>query len=174
MYITKMYNVVGDDYDIHQYTMKFFPGNRPLFQVNGGVLTAYSNTAPIDIDNKYTKEVVINSKINEIHLFTLRISPTKHYGKTGKITPIDNSLISDWIKNKAIDNGFSIVDMKVEDEGTREHVELSKVKQTRKIRSVYVKGMLVVQDPLKFNNSVCNGLAGCKYKYLGFGMLNIF
>ena len=174
MYITKLYNVVGDDYSIHQYVMKLFPGNRPLFQVNGSVVTTSSNTVPIGIDNKFIKEISVNSKIGDVHLFTLRISPKKHNGITGKYTSIDNSLIPDWIKSKAIVNGFNIEDMNIKDEGTRVHEEPSKTKIIRKIRSVFVTGMLTVQDTLKFNNSICNGLSGCKYKYIGFGMLNIF
>jgi hypothetical protein len=173
MYITKLYNVTGDDYCIHKYVMRFFPGNRPLFQVNGSIVTTYSNTIPVNVDSKFIKEVSVNPKVGDAHLFTLRISPTKRDKNTHKIVSIDNSLISEWVKNKAIKNGFNIDAMKTEDEGFRVAIKKS-LPNPITLRSIFITGMLSVQDPLKFNNTVYHGLIGARSKGLGFGMLNIF
>jgi CRISPR-associated protein Cas6/Cse3/CasE subtype I-E len=169
MYLTKLYNVVGDDYSIHQRVMQSFPGKRPLFQTKGGCVTVLSETKPITQEGKNVKEIQIEPKKGDTHLFTLRLNPSKRLASTRKQIGLKESEILPFVKEKAISNGFEIEDMKIEDEGFR----ISRKRdQDITIRSVFVMGILRVKDPLSFISGIQNGIG--KHKGLGFGMLNIF
>jgi CRISPR-associated protein Cas6/Cse3/CasE subtype I-E len=170
MYLSKIFNVIGDDYAIHQIVMSLFEGQRPLFQNNGGCITVLSSQLPkaskLTIE---TSTVEIPEQEGTTHLFSARFNPVKRSKKNGKREGLTGNEIKKWIIRKTAENGFTILDMKINDEGHR----ISKKGNTIiSIRSIMVIGILTITDTIKFEKAMQNGIGAAKG--LGFGLVNLF
>jgi len=170
MYLTKLYNVNGDDYEIHRIVMSHFPGTRPLFQTKGGCVTVLSENKPVSLNKHDETEVItLTFTAGDIRLFTLRINPTKRDNTTKKLCGLHGNDVLRWISRKSSEAGFDILDYKIEDEGLR----LSKKNgMTITLRSIFLTGVLQVTDPDQFLLAVKKGIG--RAKGMGLGLINIF
>jgi CRISPR-associated protein Cas6/Cse3/CasE subtype I-E len=170
MYVSKIFNIIGDDYAIHRIVMSLFEGQRPLFQNGGGCVTVLSPEPPTGSGYTIeTCEVTIPEKQGSVHLFSARFNPVKRSKKTGKRTGLSGKQIYEWIERKAEENGFTILDMKLSDEGFR---ICQKGEAKISLRSVMITGILSIADPTKFKKGVEGGIGAAKG--LGFGLINLF
>jgi CRISPR-associated protein Cas6/Cse3/CasE subtype I-E len=170
MYVSKIFNIVGDDYAIHKIVMSLFEGQRPLFQNGGGCVTVLSFKPPAEVRHTIeTKEVTIPEKQGSVHLFSARFNPVKRSKQTGKRIGLSGKQIHEWIARKSEDNGFAILDMKLSDEGFR---ICQKSGSKISLRSVMIVGILSIVDSEKFKKAVEGGIGAAKG--LGFGLINLF
>jgi CRISPR-associated protein Cas6/Cse3/CasE subtype I-E len=170
MYISKIFNVIGDDYAIHKIIMSIFEHQRPLFQNGGGCVTVLSPQPPNGSTYAVeTSEITIPEEVGSTQLFSARFNPAKRDKKTGKRVGLKGSEIHKWLERKTAENGFTILDMKLSDEGYRIS---KKGSSTISLRSISVMGILSITDAAKFKKAVQNGIGAAKG--LGFGMLNLF
>ena len=165
MYLLKLYNQIGDDYSIHQKVRSLVPSTyKVLFQTKGGCVTI---ATCLNIEG--SKEIKLDAQEGSQYLFDIRVNPARRDRKTGKVTSLHETNHVAWFKKKAEENGFEIIAIKTEDEGSRSS---QKGQSTITIRSLFIIGMLIVKDKEKFNRALQHGIG--RGKGLGFGLLNIF
>lgn len=166
LYLMKLTNVNGDDYEIHKNVMSYFPknckGEKIRFQTRGGYVTVISTIKPNDHEYE-----IVDSEINknDKHFFTLRVYPFEKINDKRVLAKDCRG----WIMRMAKKSGFSIIDCKIEKEGCRIHI---KRKKENAVPSVYVTGMLNIDDDKKFLNCLKSGIG--PQKYLGYGLVNIW
>lgn len=171
MYITKLNDInKGDDYAVHKVVKEFFPDEpRPLFQIRGACVNVLSKDRPVKL-GRYdeTQEVSLSFTKGEVRLITMRLNATRR-DDNKKYRGLIGDDFTQWLQKKSEESGFSMIDMRVEHEGNRVS---QKEGMMITISSTFVFGMLKVEDPDKFLETVCKGLG--RAKGLGFGMLDIF
>jgi CRISPR-associated protein Cas6/Cse3/CasE subtype I-E len=173
-YLTRIYDVAGDDYQVHQKLKTIFDQDYILFQRGKFETVVLSTKAPaINHPKAVTKE--ISAFLDSIDsgsefLFTVRLNPvvTKKIDDKGKRYPIEQSMLQEWINNKMEDAGM-IAEFIYNTEGPR--VSMKKEHKIT-LSSVFVTGMCQVKDVSRFNKALTKGIGHSKG--LGFGMLNIF
>lgn len=173
-YLTRIYGIVGDDYQAHQKLKNIFDQDEILFQRGKFETVVLSIKEPeINYPSLVTKH--ISTFLDEIDygsefLFTARLNPvvTKQVNEKGKRYPVEKSRLREWIKNKLEVAGVS-AEFIYSTEGPR-----ISMKKEHKITlsSVFVTGMCQVKDIDRFKTALTKGIGHSKG--LGFGMLNVF
>ena len=173
-YLTRIYDIDGDDYQVHQKLKNIFDQDKILFQRGKFETVVLSTKVPaIHQPSVVTKQ--ISSFFDSIEygsefLFTARLNPvvTKKIDDKGKRYPVEQSRLQEWINNKMEDAGM-IAEFIYNTEGPR----ISMKKQHKiTLSSVFITGMCQVKDVSCFKEALTKGIGHSKG--LGFGMLNIF
>jgi CRISPR-associated protein Cas6/Cse3/CasE subtype I-E len=173
-YLTRISDIAGDDYQVHQKLKTIFDQDEVLFQRGKFETVVLSTKAPAKHHpSAVTKQIsafldAIDTKSE--FLFTARLNPvvTKKIDDKGKRYPVEQSRLQDWIKNK-MENAGMVAEFIYNTEGPR----ISMKKEHRiTLSSVFVTGMCQVKDISRFKNALIKGIGHSKG--LGFGMLNIF
>lgn len=167
MYVSKLYNIIEDDYGIHKKVMETCPGMRPLFQTRGGCVIIVTEGKPAG--DCETKERKMEVKEGGTQLFTLRLNPAKRDKKSGKRVGLYGEEANAWIKRKTAEAGFEILDCRIDDEGMRVS---KRGDETVTLRSVFLTGFLRVNNAEAFKKALVKGIGHAKG--FGFGLLNIF
>lgn len=168
MYLTKLPNASGDDYQVHQEIRKMFPGNQKvLFQRCDEGIFIFSEKKPDTVIS--FKEINVSTYVNGgQYPFTLRLNPAKKDKETGKRVAIDAPIVKEWIKKQlssiGIDANFQYIR-----EGTRRSIRQGK---TVSLISVLTFGVLTVKDANLFQKALVNGIG--HGKGFGFGLVNLF
>jgi CRISPR-associated protein Cas6/Cse3/CasE subtype I-E len=173
-YLTRIYDLAGDDYQVHQKLKTIFNQDDILFQKGRFETVVLSTKAPA-----VHQPPVVTKKISAFldsidsgseFLFTARLNPvvTKKIDDKGKRYPIEQNRLREWIKNKLEDVGMT-AEFIYNTEGPR-----ISMKKEHKITlsSVFVTGMCQVKDVSCFKEALTKGIGHSKG--FGFGMLNIF
>ena len=173
-YLTRIYDIAGDDYQVHQKLKNIFDQDDILFQRGRFETVVLSSKAP---SNHHPTMVThqISAFLDSIDfgsdfLFTARLNPvvTKKINDKGKRYPVEQNRLRDWINRKLEDAGM-IAEFIYSPEGPR-----ISMKKEHKITlsSAFVTGMCQVKDVNRFKKALTKGIGHSKG--LGFGMLNIF
>ncbi len=105
--------------------------------------------------------------------FRLRANPTvKRQGKRHAL--FKEELQRRWIERKAADGGFALQSLTIIPEGKRHGFQRSKTEERSRRLTLYAvrfEGLLVVQDPLRFAETIRRGIG--PGKGLGFGLLSV-
>ncbi|MCX5814284.1 MAG: type I-E CRISPR-associated protein Cas6/Cse3/CasE [Proteobacteria bacterium] len=173
-YLTRIYDIAGDDYQVHQKLKNIFDQDDILFQ-RGKFETVVLSTKAPTIHHSAVITGQISTFLDSIDcgsefLFTARLNPvvTKRIDEKGKRYPVEQNRLRDWINHKLEDAGM-IAEFIYSTEGPR-----ISIKKEYKITlsSVFVTGMCQVKDVSRFKTALTKGIGHSKG--LGFGMLNIF
>jgi len=173
-YLTRIYDIVGDDYQIHQKLKNIFDQDDILFQ-RGKFETVVLSTKASAKQHPTVVTKQISTFLDSIDcgsefLFTARLNPvvTKKIDDKGKRYPVEQNRLREWINNKLEAAGM-IAEFIYSTEGPR-----ISMKKEHKITlsSVFVTGMCQVKDVSRFKTALAKGIGHSKG--LGFGMLNIF
>lgn len=173
-YLTRIYDLNGDDYQAHQELKNVFDQDKILFQRGRFETVILSTKMPV-VHKKsiVTKQITVfldSISNGSEFLFTLRLNPvvTKRIDNKGKRYPVDHKLLREWINAKLESAGMA-ADFIYSSEGPR----ISVKKDYRiTLSSVFVTGMFQVEDSIRFKKALINGIGHSKG--LGFGMINIF
>jgi CRISPR-associated protein Cas6/Cse3/CasE subtype I-E len=173
-YMTRISDIAGDDYQVHQKLKTIFDQDDILFQRGKFETVVLSTKAPAtNHPTAVTKQ--ISAFLDTIDcgsefLFTARLNPvvTKKIDDKGKRYPIEQSRLKEWINNKMEDAGM-VPEFIYNTEGPR--VSMKKEHKIT-LSSVFVTGMCQVKDVSRFKKALTKGIGHSKG--LGFGMLNIF
>ena len=173
-YLTRISDIDGDDYQVHQKLKIIFDQDDILFQRGKFETVVLSTKAPAkQHPSAVTKQIsvflnALDSKSE--FLFTARLNPvvTKKIDDKGKRYPVEQSRLQEWINNKLEAAGM-VAEFIYNTEGPR----ISMKKEHRiTLSSVFVTGMCQVKDVSRFKNALIKGIGHSKG--FGFGMLNIF
>lgn len=173
-YLTRVYNLSGDDYQVHQKLKTIFDQDDILFQRGKFETVVLSNKAPsTHHSSMVTKK--ISAFLDSINsgaefLFTARLNPvvSRRIDDKGKRYPIDQNRLRDWINKRLEDSGI-LAEFIYNTEGPR----ISQKNEHKiTLSSVFVTGMCKVNDADRFKKTLTKGLGHSKG--LGFGMINIF
>jgi CRISPR-associated protein Cas6/Cse3/CasE subtype I-E len=173
-YLTRISDVAGDDYQVHQKLKTIFDQDDILFQRGKFETVVLSIKAPaIHHPSVVTKQ--ISAFLDSIDcgsesLFTARLNPvvTKKIDDKGKRYPVEQNRLQKWINNKFEAAGM-IAEFIYNTEGPR----ISMKKQHKiTLSSVFITGMCQVKVVSCFKEALTKGIGHSKG--LGFGMLNIF
>jgi CRISPR-associated protein Cas6/Cse3/CasE subtype I-E len=173
-YLTRISNISGDDYKVHQELKAIFEQDDILFQRGGFETVVLSTKAPTNHHpSTITKPIsafLTTIDLGSEFLFTIRLNPvvTKKINEKGKRYPVEQNTLRDWINQKLEGAGMS-AEFIFSTEGPR----LSMKKEHKiTLSSVFVTGMCQVKDVDLFKAALAKGIGHSKG--LGFGMLNIF
>ncbi len=173
-YLTRIYDIVGDDYQVHKRLKSIFDEDDILFQ-RGKFETVVLSTKPPTNHHPRIATKQISAFLDSIDtgsefLFTARLNPvvTKKIDEKGKRYPVERDKLREWISRKLDDAGM-FAEFIYSTEGPR-----ICMKKDHKITlsSVFVTGMCQVKDASRFKTTLTKGIGHSKG--LGFGMLNIF
>lgn len=173
-YLTRIFDLAGDDYQVHQKLKTIFDQDDILFQRGRFETVVLSNKEPATHHSSmFTKQIsafLDSIECGSEFLFTARLNPvvTKKIDDKGKRYPVEQNKLRDWINKKFEDSGM-IAEFIYNTEGPR-----ISMKKEHKITlsSVFVTGMCQVKDVNRFKKALTKGIGHSKG--LGFGMLNIF
>lgn len=159
-YLTRMYDIAGDDYQVHQKLKSIFDQDDILFQRGRFETVVLSTKAPANHHPTVVTEQ-ISAFLDSIDsgsefLFTARLNPvvTKKIDDKGKRYPVERSRLGDWINRKLEDAGV-IAEFVYSTEGPR-----ISMKNEHKITlsSVFVTGMCQVKDVSRFKVALTKGI----------------
>jgi len=170
MYLTKIPDIPGDDYQLHQKIRTFFPDpkDRVLFQRNDLGIFILSKNKPIK-NTITTTDIDITTYMNgNKHPFTLRINTVEKSIKTKKRIAIQAKDIKSWL-NKKLQNAGIEANFQYIPEGTHRSIRKN---CTISFSSVLSFGVLTIIDQDLFRKTLINGLGRCKG--FGFGLINVF
>jgi CRISPR-associated protein Cas6/Cse3/CasE subtype I-E len=173
-YLTRIYDIAGDDYQVHQKLKDIFDQDDILFQrgrfetvvLSAKVPANHNPTVVTQQISAFLDSIAVGSEF----LFTARLNPvvTKRIDEKGKRYPVEQNNLRGWINRKLEDAGM-MAEFVYSTEGPR-----ISVKKEHKITlsSVFVTGMCQIKDVSRFKAALTKGIGHSKG--LGFGMLNIF
>jgi len=173
-YLTRISNITGDDYQVHQQLKDIFDQDKILFQRGKFETVVLSNKKPTvsqtPMVTKQISDFIDSMNCGSEFLFTTRLNPvvTTKIDQKSKRIPIEQNKLRAWINDKLTNRGMS-ADFIYNTEGPR-----TCFKKSHKITlsSVFVTGMCQVEDRDLFKNALTKGIGHAKG--LGFGMLNVF
>lgn len=173
-YLTRIYDIAGDDYQVHQKLKSIFDQDDILFQRGRFETVVLSTKAPTNkhqsADTRQISDFLESIDIGSEFLFTARLNPvvTKQINEKGKRYPVERNKLEEWIKSKLEDAGM-IAEFIYRTEGPRIS---AKGEHKITLSSVFVTGICQVKDVIRFKTALTKGIG--HGKGLGFGMINIF
>ena len=173
-YLSRISELDGDDYKVHQTLKGIFDQDKILFQRGRFETAILSRKAPVNHSpSVMTKDIsaFLNTiTIESEFLFTVRLNPviTRKVGEKSKRLPVESKNLREWLRRKFVESGI-LAEYVYEIEGPR----FSRKKEHLITHSsVFVTGMCRVEDVVCFKNSLVTGIGHSKG--FGFGMLNIY
>jgi len=173
-YLSRIYDIAGDDYQVHQKLKTVFDQDNILFQRGKFETVVLSVNAPVNpppsIVTKHISAFFDSIECGSEYLFTARLNPvvTKKTDNKGKRYPVERNKLRDWIDNKLESSGM-IAEVIYRTEGPRISI---KKEHTITLSSVFITGMCTVKDNVRFKKALITGIGHSKG--FGFGMINIF
>lgn len=168
MFLTRIDDVAGDDYEAHRQVCRCFEAQKVLFQRKGHEIIVLSErpvAASEDVD-PLLRRMAPGDKM----LFRLRVNAciTKCVNGKGRRLALPPGRIEDWLNALFPKHGFH-ADFVFRNEGRRRSKKGSLLIS---IASVVATGVLTVEDDEKCRRAICSGIGHAKG--LGFGLLNVF
>jgi CRISPR-associated protein Cas6/Cse3/CasE subtype I-E len=173
-YLTRMYDIAGDDYQVHQELKNLFDQDDILFQRGRFETAVLSTKVPANhhptVVTQQISTFLDSIDVGSEFLFTARLNPvvTKQIDGKGKRYPVERNSLQEWINHKLEDAGM-MAEFIYSTEGPR--ISMKKAHKIT-LSSVFVTGMCQVKDVSRFKAALTRGIGHSKG--LGFGMLNIF
>ena len=168
MYLTRIDDIQGDDYEAHQHVRKFFEKQKVLFQRKGHEIVVFSEKPVKGSEDVRTTlyEIEVGSKL----LFKLRVNAcvTKFVDGKNRRVALPRGGIREWLEKTFEKHGFT-ADFVYHNEGIRRSL---KGATQISLSCVMATGILTVTDPERLKSAVRTGIGHAKG--LGCGFLNVF